>query len=64
MSTYPRFDTEAQGNSEMAYSSQLLQSFQEKFKTMAMHNLGWGFGIGSAGSQIEHINDGEGNKFY
>ena len=43
----------------MAYSSWLLQSFQEKFKTMAMHNLGWGFGIGSAGSQIEHINDGE-----
>ena len=48
----------------MAYSSWLLQSFQEKFNTMAMHNLGWGFGIGSPGSQIEHINDGEGNKFY
>ena len=31
---------------------------------MVTHNLGWGYGIGSAGSQIEHINDGEGNKFY
>ena len=29
-----------------------------------MHNLGWGYGIGSARSQIEHINGGEGNKFY
>ena len=44
--TWPHFESEGFWNSEVAYLSWLLQSFQEEFRTMVTYNSGWEYGIG------------------